>query len=342
MSGMTTAGVDGALVVDCHVHILEPDWNPGTEDGLEGLSESWARQVRWYYGPKVDPDHLRASIAECWDGSGDKLVARMDAAGVDVSVLMPMDHSWVLGEEGVLPIAEKNRRCREACARHEGRIFSFVGVDPRRPDAEAIVREALADGAIGLKLYPTNGFYPDDPICDPLYRACLDHDVPVLFHTGHSAGRQKSKYGHPMYIDSVAADHPELRLVMGHSGRFEGWSREALAVALYKTNTYLDLSLWQHFISPDELVRQLVWMRDRIGLERVLFGSDMVGIDVSLSLAQWADLIRSMPEWANQLGYRLLPAEVDLVLGESCRRCYRIPDAALAVKEARAASPAAL
>ena len=58
------------------------------------------------------------------------------------------------------------------------------------------------------------------------------------------------------------------------------------------------------------------------------------------STVDMADLIRSMPEWANQLGYRLLPAEVDLVLGESCRRCYRIPDTALAVKEARAASPA--
>ena len=160
--------------------------------------------------------------------------------------------------------------------------------------------------------------------------------MPVLFHTGHSAGRQKSKYSHPMYIDSVAADFPDLRLVMGHSGRFEAWLTEALAVALYKTNTYLDLSLWQHFISPDELVRQLVWIRDRIGIDRVMFGSDMVGIDVSLSLGEWADLLRQVPEWANQLGYRLLPEEIDQVLGENCRRCYRIPDEALASKRARA------
>lgn len=337
---MLKAGRSGSLVVDCHVHIMEPNWNPNMSEGLEGLSASWARQVRWYYGPKADPEYLRKSIEDCWDGTGDRLVARMDEAGVDVSVLMPMDHTWVMPDDDVIPIAEKNRRCREAAARHRGRIYSFAGVDPRRPDAARIIRESFEEGAVGLKLYPTNGFYPDDEVVYPLYELCCEFDRPVLFHTGHSAGRQKSKYSHPMYVDSAAADFPDLRLVMGHSGRFEAWSREALAVALYKTNTYLDLSLWQHFISPDVLVRELAWMRDRIGLDRVMFGSDMVGIDVSLTLAEWVDMVAQVPEWANQLGTRLTPEEIDLVLGEACRRCYRIPDEAIEVKQHRAAAAA--
>ena len=33
----------------------------------------------------------------------DRAVARMDKAGVDVSVMMPMDHGVGLGEEGVIP-----------------------------------------------------------------------------------------------------------------------------------------------------------------------------------------------------------------------------------------------
>jgi len=339
MIGMTRAGGAGALVVDCHVHLLMPDWNPGMAEGLEGLSASWARQVRWYYGPKADPAYLAASIAECWDGTGERLVARMDAAGVDVSVLMPMDHTWVFPEPDVIPIRDKNRLCREAARRHPGRIYTFAGVDPRRPDAVDILREAFEDGSIGLKLYPTNGFHPDDEEhCYPLYRLCEEFDRPVLLHTGHSAGRQKSKYGHPMYIDSAAADFPDVRFVMGHSGRFEAWSREAIAVALYKTNTYLDLSLWQHFISPDELVRQVVWIRDRVGLDRLMFGSDMVGIDVSLSLGEWADMVRTLPEWANQLGYRLPPEEIDLVLGEAAAACYRIPQEAREAKHARRAA----
>jgi predicted TIM-barrel fold metal-dependent hydrolase len=331
--GMLRAG--GGLIVDCHMHIMEPNWNPNMADGLEGLSASWARQVRWYYGPKADPRYLLESIANCWDGSGEKTIARMDEAGVDCAVMMPMDHSWALGEEGVIPISEKNRLCLELTRRHRGRLFSFCGVDPRRPDALDILREGLEGGALGLKLYPTNGFYPDDPVCYPLYELCGEHDAPVLFHTGHSAGRQKSKYGHPIYIDSVAADFPDLRLVMGHSGRVEAWGQEALAVAVYKTNTYLDLSLWQHWLSPDELLRKVVWIRDRVGIDRLLFGSDMVGIDVSLTLGEWVEMVRQLPEWANQAGYRLTPDEIDMVLGENARRCYRIPDEAREVKSAR-------
>ena len=319
-----------AMVVDCHMHILEPDWNPMNVS--DGMSDSWARQVRWFEPPQSDTDYFVRAWEASSDGNGDKAVARMDEAGVDVSVMMPMDHGVTLGEEGVIPIAEKNRLCAEAAKRHQGRLYTFCGVDPRRPDALEILTTAVDDwGAIGLKLYPTNGFYPDDEdVVYPLYRFLRERDLPVLLHQGHSAGRHKSKYGHPIYVDSAAADFPELRFVLGHSARYETWAHEAISVAIYKTNVHLDMSLWQHWISPDELVRKLVWMRDRIGPDRILFGSDMAGIEVSLTLKQWVDQFRMAPEWAKQLGYRLPQHHIDLILGENTRRIYRIDEWAAA------------
>ena len=315
-----------ALVVDCHMHIMEPDWNPTNVS--DGMAESWARQVRWFEQPKSDPGYFEQMWMTSSDGCGDNAVARMDEAGVDVSVMMPMDHGVTLGEEGVIPIAEKNRLCGEAARRHSGRLFTFCGVDPRRPDALEILSTAVDEwGAIGLKLYPTNGFYPDDEeTVYPLFRFLRERDLPVLLHQGHSAGRHKSKFGHPVYVDSAAADFPELRFVLGHAARFETWAHEALSVAIYKTNVYLDLSLWQHWISPDELVRKIVWMRDRIGPDRILFGSDMAGIEVSLTLAEWVDQFRMSSEWAKQLGYRIHQNEIDLILGENARRIYRLDD----------------
>ena len=315
-----------ALIVDCHMHILEPDWNPMNVSN--GMGGSWAKQVRWFEPPKSDPEYFTQAWMASNDGNGDKAVARMDEAGVDVSVMMPMDHGVTLGEEGVIPIAEKNRLCAEAAKRHPGRLFTFCGVDPRRPDALEILTTAVDDwGAIGLKLYPTNGFYPDDEdVVYPLLRFLRERDLPVLLHQGHSAGKHKSKYGHPIYVDSAAADFPELRFVMGHSARFETWAHEAISVAIYKTNVYLDMSLWQHWISPDELVRKIVWMRDRIGPDRILFGSDMAGIEVSLTLKEWADQFRMLGEWAKQLGYRIPQHEIDQILGENTRRIYRLDD----------------
>ena len=122
--------------------------------------------------------------------------------------------------------------------------------------------------------------------------------MPVLLHQGHSGGRLKSKYGHPMYVDSAAADFPEVRFILGHGARFETWAKEAMSVAIYKTNVHLEISLWQHWASVDDLVRTFVWIRDRIGIDRLLFGSDMTNVEVSMSLKEWVDVIRMLPEWA--------------------------------------------
>ena len=314
------------LLVDCHMHIRDDAWNP--QSLRAGMDASWAKQVRWFEPPESDPDYVQASVAGASDPNGDKAVSWMDEAGVDVSVMMPMDHGVTLGDEGVIPIAEKNRLCAAAADRHWGRLFTFCGVDPRRPDALEILKTSVDEwGAIGLKLYPTNGFYPDDEdVVYPLLRFLRERDLPVLLHQGHSAGKHKSKYGHPIYVDSAAADFPELRFVLGHSARFETWAHEAISVAIYKTNVYLDMSLWQHWISPDELVRKIVWMRDRVGADRILFGSDMAGIEVSLTLKEWVDQFRMLGEWAKQLGYRIPQEEIDQILGENTRRIYRLDD----------------
>jgi predicted TIM-barrel fold metal-dependent hydrolase len=314
-----------SVVIDAHMHINDRGWNP--MELRQGMSQSWARQVRWYEPPKSDPEYYWASVERGRDPLGDKTIARMDEAGVTVSVMMPMDHTYNLSAEGVIPIEEKNRLCGEAAKRHAGRLFTFCGVDPRRPNAVAIFDQAVTEwGAIGLKLYPTNGFYADDEeVCYPLYRRCLAHDVPVLLHQGHSAGRHKSKYGHPIHLDAVAADFPELRLILGHGGRIETWGHEAMSMLIYKTSIHIELSLWQHWTSVDDLTRLVSWMRDRIGIDRIHFGSDMGGTEVSLTLKEWVDVFRMMPEWAKQLGYRLSREEVDMILGENTRVFYRIP-----------------
>ena len=68
-----------------------------------------------------------------------------------------------------------------------------------------------------------------------------------------------------------------------------------------------------------------MWMRDRIGPDRILFGSDMAGIEVSLTLRQWVHQFRMLPEWAKQLGYRIPADELNLIMGENTRRIYKIP-----------------
>jgi predicted TIM-barrel fold metal-dependent hydrolase len=313
-----------STIVDCHMHVLGgTDWFPA--DLSRGAVLHWHREVRWR-GEKTTPEYFFAAGAEAADPDGSKAIARMNEAGIDISCTMPMDQGYRIGDVDVISIEQMNQRSCEIAANSDGRIITFCGVDPRRKTARQLLIKALDEwGAKGLKLYPTNGFYPDDAeLCYPLYDVIAERGMPVLLHQGHSGRSQKSKYGHPMYVDTVAADYPDMPIVLGHSGRWEAWSNEAFAIAIYKTNVYLDMSLWQHWASPDEICKKVLWLRDRVGVDRVMFGSDMAGIEVSWTLKQWVDQIKMFPELAKQHGSSLSEHELAMLLGENAMRVYRL------------------
>ena len=81
--------------------------------------------------------------------------------------------------------------------------------------------------------------------------------LPVLFHTGHSGigtgmpggGGIRLKYGHPMPIDDVAVDFPDMPIIMAHPSF--PWQDEAISVCLHKPQVYIDLSGWSpKYFSP--------------------------------------------------------------------------------------------
>ena len=72
----------------------------------------------------------------------------------------------------------------------------------------------------------------------------------ALFHSGTTGigagmpggGGVRLKYSNPMCIDDVAADFPELEIILAHPSF--PWQEEALAIAVHKPNVYIDLSGW--------------------------------------------------------------------------------------------------
>ena len=57
------------------------------------------------------------------------------------------------------------------------------------------------------------------------------------------------KYGHPMPIDDVAVDFPEMPIIMAHPSF--PWQDEAISVCLHKPTVYIDLSGWSpKYFSP--------------------------------------------------------------------------------------------
>ena len=155
----------------------------------------------------------------------------------------------------------------------------FVSVDPTRgPEAIREARRLVDTGLVrGLKLHPPmQQFFPNDRIAYPLYEIFAEARLPVLFHTGHSGigtgapggAGIRLKYGHPMPIDDVAVDFPEMPIIMAHPSF--PWQDEAISVCLHKPTVYIDLSGW----SPKYFSPTLVQYANSLLKTKVLFGSD--------------------------------------------------------------------
>jgi predicted TIM-barrel fold metal-dependent hydrolase len=71
-----------------------------------------------------------------------------------------------------------------------------------------------------------------------------------------------------MLLDDVAADFPDMPIVLAHPSF--PWQEEALSVATHKPQVYIDLSGW----SPKYFPPILVQYANTLLKDRILFGSD--------------------------------------------------------------------
>lgn len=241
--------------------------------------------------------------------------AEMETAGVDRSCLLLADYGLRLGE-GDQSIEAENRLATELAAQQPDHFIAFFGVDPRRPGAAELFRDALNAGARGLKLHPCAGWYPNDPVCRPLYELAGERGVPVAIHTGPMASPLLSAPANPIHLDEPAADFPDTNFVALHAGQRSGFSL-ALDIARWKPNVYLELALWQGLLLEDEarFVRVLNEIKHGIGLDRVVFGSDCPGASKVMPLARWVRAWRDLPNIAARHGVDITEDEVALMLG---------------------------
>jgi predicted TIM-barrel fold metal-dependent hydrolase len=106
-----------------------------------------------------------------------------------------------------------------------------------------LIGEYLEQGLIkGLKFYPGyEPFYPDDGRLRVMYEMAIEYDVPVMFHSGDTYSPSgKVKYSHPIHIDDLAVDYPDLKIVICHIGN--PWIKDCMEVVYKNKNVYADIS----------------------------------------------------------------------------------------------------
>ncbi|TQC49338.1 4-hydroxyphenyl-beta-ketoacyl-CoA hydrolase [Rhodococcus sp. WS4] len=183
----------------------------------------------------------------------------------------------------------------EGAARHNDVLIPFGSVDPWQGKAAVRRVHRLVEecGVKGFKFHPSmQGFEPNDRRFYPLYEAITEAGVPALFHTGQTgigAGLPgghgiKLRYSDPMLLDDVAADFPDLTIVMAHPA--VPWVDAQISIATHKANVYIDLSGW----SPKYFPPQLVKAANSMLRGKVLFGSDFPVIQVDRWMKDFAGL----------------------------------------------------
>jgi predicted TIM-barrel fold metal-dependent hydrolase len=189
-----------------------------------------------------------------------------------------------IGNDGVLEAARANPDV----------LIPFASVDPHKGKlAVREARELIAAGVRGFKFHPnTQAFWPNDREHYKLYEVIAQAGLIALFHSGTTGigagmpggGGVRLKYSNPMCVDDVAADFPELDIIIAHPSF--PWQDEALAIAVHKPNVYIDLSGWSPKYFPENLIRYT----NTLLREKMLFGSDYPLITPDRWLADFEQL----------------------------------------------------
>ncbi|MGI8551669.1 MAG: amidohydrolase family protein [Dehalococcoidia bacterium] len=180
---------------------------------------------------------------------------------------------------------------------YPGQFIGFGSVDPWKGKAAVLETERCAKqlGMRGMKFHPcTQEFFANDRRFYPLWQACSDLGLVALFHSGTTAvgagqpggGGIKLKFARPIpYMDDIAADFPDLKIVLAHPSF--PWQDEQLAMLVHKPNVFMDLSGW----SPKYFSPLLIQYANTIAQDKVMFGSDYP----ALTPERWLRDFESMP-----------------------------------------------
>ncbi len=172
------------------------------------------------------------SVQECLD----RLQTSMEQNKVDYALVLT---SYKVNEHrpGIRQVVEVTRDYNNISVVAGVSFLNYKEKDLRE------ISDYLKDGLIkGIKLYPGyEPFYPHDSRMQVIYDLAVEYDVPVMFHSGDTyTPKGKVRYAHPLHIDDVAVDNPELKIVICHVGN--PWIKDCMEVVYKNNNVYADFS----------------------------------------------------------------------------------------------------
>lgn len=234
------------------------------------------------------------------DGTAAGLLASMDRAGVDWSVVLPVATN--AGQ-----VERLNATSAEANEIFAGRgLFSFGAMHPDYADYKAELARVKDRGLKGVKIHPPYQQVPlDDPRCLRILERCAELDLIVVTHAGVDVG-VPGAWCTPEQTVRAVEQVPWPKLVLAHLGGWRQWDQ--VLEKLAGRDLYLDTAFCFGRLEPapgtqrTEQERRLI-RRDQFsalvtkhGADKILFATDSPWSDPARDLAE----LESMPLTAGE------------------------------------------
>lgn len=202
-----------------------------------------------------------------------KLLARMDAAGVDMAMVCSLAQR--IEAEFIEGLVD----------RHPDRLFGFGQVLPQADGAlEEIARMAAHPRIKGLKLHASlHGYhFADHGLLDPVFAACREHGLAILVNALDDA------FVTPLAIEEISRGFPEVPVLIAHMGAV--WNvPEACIVAARNDSIYLETS--------STLLADVRVALARVGAEKIVMGTEYPGNDFGMERFK---LAKAIPDEASR------------------------------------------
>jgi uncharacterized protein len=298
------------MIIDTHYHLMPVV----PEEVAKHFAEHAARAAR-IMGKTITYEAILKKALETWaDPTGERLIALMEEAGIDLTVICMVDDARVphLTPER---IQKANRIVADVARRYPNQVMALAGVDPRRPEAPDMLRQCFEEfGVKGLKYHPDYGYDPSGPESYKLLEVLAANRGILLTHSGPLMPPSRTKFSDPGLLADLAVDFPELKVIAAHMGAID-W-RSWANLAAFQPNLYGDLAMWDSYaVGHYELFcRELRDILDYAGCHKVLFGTDNPLFNTVEPTRNWIRLLKELPAAAPE-GIRFTEEEITAILG---------------------------
>ena len=231
--------------------------------------EALSHRPNWtndFFVGKVKGKHDSGGI------SLESMLQDMDEAGIGIALLVAAKTGRV-GLPGCYHMPPEV--VANAVKQYPNRFRGLIGIDPYQGMAGVRVLEHAVKelGFVGAHLYPHwFELAPNHAKYYPFYAKCIELDIPVQMQVGQSLIYSKDNrcrsVGRPIYLDDVACDLPELKLIGSHVGI--PWHEEMIAMSWKHENVYISTDAHSPKYWPDSVVKYI----NSYGQDKVLFGTD--------------------------------------------------------------------